>query len=392
MTPIGVLIVDDSAVVRGILTKAFQAQDDLDVIATASNGALGIEAAERHNPDVVILDIEMPVMDGRQAVAELRERYPSLPIIMFSTLTEAGAAATIACMKAGASDFALKPSTNSGVVSSVDGVIQDLIEKIRALAGAPTRRATSVQPAGLRSTSTPQTPRPSSGPGVATPNRPATLQRVPERSSAPTRPTRRPHAVAPQLIAIGSSTGGPTALESMFAAFARPLPVPIVLVQHMPPMFTKALAERLDRKSPMTVVEATDGQELRPGHCYVAPGSLHMEVVKSSVGAKTRVYDGSPVNSCKPAVDPLFESAARLYGAGTIGVVLTGMGSDGAVGSGALAAAGSHVITQTEASCVVYGMPRAVDEAGHSSEQLSVAEIVDRLESLTALTNVRRAA
>lgn len=387
MSAIKVLIVDDSAVVRGILSKAIHAQDDLTVVSTASNGFLGIQAAERHAPDVVILDIEMPVMDGRQAVVELRGKYPTLPIIMFSTLTESGAEDTIACMKAGASDFALKPSTNSGVVTSVDGVIQDVIEKIRALVGAPAPSAARTPKPATQSAAQPSTTT-----GQKTTPVPKRSERASVAPGRRTMATRKPRAAVPQLVVIGSSTGGPTALESLFGTISRPLPVPVLIVQHMPPMFTKALAERLDRKSSSTVVEATDGDTLRPGHCYVAPGSFHMEVVQSAPGANIRLYDGPVVNSCKPAVDPLFESAAKLYGAGAIGVVLTGMGHDGANGAGALAAAGSHVLTQTEETCVVYGMPRSVVDAGHSSEQLSVGEIASRLESLTALAGARKVA
>lgn len=352
MTPKKILVVDDSSVVRGLLGRLIGNQPDMTVVATASNGELGVRAVDTANPDLVVMDIEMPVMTGIEAVGEIRKKHARLPIVMFSTLTSNGAAATLRAIDAGASDFALKPSSNSSLVGTLQDVQQELLDKMRNLLGIAT------QPA-LRSSA--------SAPVVS-------LRTAKTRSAITT--------VAPSAIVIGSSTGGPMALDSVMRAFIQPLRVPIFTVQHMPRLFTKALAERLNRVAATTVVEAEDGMIAEPGYCYIAQGGKQMRLQDHEQGVKVSVYDGELVNSCRPSVDPLFESAADVYGSRLVAAILTGMGSDGTTGAGKIAALGCQVIAQDEASSVVYGMPRAVAEAGHASEVLPIDRIGPRLAQL----------
>lgn len=355
MNKTNVLVIDDSAVVRGILSKLIDKQDDMTIVGTAANGKIGVAKASQLEPDIVILDIEMPVMTGLEAVVEIRRNHPKLPVVMFSTLTSSGAEVTMRCMRAGATDFALKPSSNSEIILSMETVLNDLLNKIRSIVGVK-RHA---------------------------PERPS----APVKSSA-TKVTR----LAPQAVVIGSSTGGPAALELVLSGISRPLPVPTFIVQHMPPVFTKALADRLDRKVASHVVEAEDGQIAEAGTCYIAPGAAHLRLERAGASTKISLFDGPPVNSCKPSVEPLFESAAKIYGPRVIAAIFTGMGADGVDGSGILANLGSHVLAQDEASCVVYGMPRAVVEAGHATEVLPLDQMARRLDTLASGGHLSRQA
>jgi two-component system chemotaxis response regulator CheB len=326
-----VLVVDDSVVVRRLVSKALEAEDEVEVAGVAADGAIALQNIERLQPDVVILDVAMPVMDGLEALAAIRQRWPWLPVIMFSTLTDRGAEVTLDALALGASDYVLKPSS-ADAVAAMEEIRRQLLPRIAAL--LPQARE-------------------------ARERRALTPQRTPH----PSDPVRRAAGPAGRvdLIAIGVSTGGPTALAELTPALPATLPVPIVLVQHMPPMFTKILAERLDQKSALRVCEGADGMHLRPGTLYIAPGDRHM-----GLGSRERlhVYDGPHENSCRPSVDPLFRTVAAHYGRAALAIVLTGMGRDGLRGAEEIALGGGHIIVQDEASSVVWGMPGFVDRAG----------------------------
>ena len=345
MSTIRVLVVDDSAVVRRLVVNALDGDSGIEVVGTAANGELGLAQAARLSPDVITMDIEMPVLDGIGAVRALRARGDRTPVLMFSTLTERGAVATLDALAAGANDYVTKPSNAGHFDAAMDQVRGQLIPRIKAL--VPRQRPTPVAPAAGR------------GAGGAA----GALQpRVPALS-----PALRPAAVRTspyKVLAIGCSTGGPNALPVVLAALPQDLKVPVVVVQHMPPVFTTHFAARLDASLGLTVVEATDGQPLAAGTVYIAPGDFHLEVVSGAGGPRTRIQQGPAENFCRPAVDVLFRSVVGVYGRDTLAVVLTGMGSDGALGAGTVVAAGGSVLAQDKESSVVWGMPGAVAAAG----------------------------
>jgi two-component system chemotaxis response regulator CheB len=340
-----VLVVDDSVVVRRLVSKALEAEDEVEVVGVAADGKVALANIERLTPDVVILDVAMPVMDGLAALAEIRQRWPVLPVIMFSTLTSRGAEVTLDALALGASDYVLKPS-GADAASSMSQIRADLLPRIAALlpqARESHERTTSRLPAR---------PPPPVG-DVAKPTGP--LERI-------------------DVVAIGVSTGGPTALAELIPTLPADLPVPIAIVQHMPPMFTRILAERLEHRSALRVVEARDGERLRPGTVHIAPGDRHL-----AIGARDRevlhVYDGPHENSCRPSVDPLFRSVAAGYGPHALGVVMTGMGSDGLRGAELLAARGARLLVQDEATSVVWGMPGFVARAGLAEDVVPLGQL-----------------
>jgi two-component system chemotaxis response regulator CheB len=334
---ISVLVVDDSVVIRRLVTDALQAEPDIRVVGTAPNGRVALAKIAQLAPDVVTLDIEMPEMDGLTTIKEIRKTHAKLPVIMFSTLSVSGGAATLEALSSGASDYVTKPANVGSVRESMASVREQLVPRIRALCG---RRAPS-----------------------ATPARPVV-------TAAPSGPPQKI-----QVLTVGCSTGGPEALTSVLARMPADLPVPVVVVQHMPPVFTRLFAERLDRASQLTVTEATDGLTLQPGHVYIAPGDRHLEVVRVGTGVRTRLNDGPPECFCRPAVDVLFRSVAAAYKGAALGLVLTGMGQDGKRGSEVLRDAGSRVLVQDEASSVVWGMPGAVAGAGLAEAVLPLDQI-----------------
>jgi two-component system chemotaxis response regulator CheB len=359
---IRVLVVDDSVVVRRLVADALAGDPAIDVVGTAANGQIAQTKVEQLAPDLVTMDIEMPVMDGIEAVRTLRRTGCTLPIIMFSTLTERGASATLDALAAGATDYVTKPANVGSVQESLASVAQQLVPKIKALVphrgtgGAGVRAGSLAAGSAARPTLT--SPRSAAGP--------RTVQLAPAPEGGP-RPVR--------AVIVGSSTGGPEALSRVFSAITTPLPVPVIVVQHMPPVFTRQLAARLDRSSGCTVLESGGEEELRPGQVYVAPGDFHLELRPSAAGARTVLTQGPPVNFCRPAVDVLFRSAVRVFGGDLLAVVLTGMGVDGRAGSEDVLAAGGQVIVQDEASSVVWGMPGAVATAGLAHRVLPLAEI-----------------
>jgi two-component system chemotaxis response regulator CheB len=349
MEPIRVLVVDDSFVVRRIVTEELEKQPDMAVAGTAATGKLALAQLTALNPDLVILDIEMPEMDGLTALTQLRRSHPQTPVIMFSSQTELGAAATLEALSRGASDFFAKPGGAGGLDASRLLLRNELIPAIRALCKRESKRTAVVE-------KSPVTPP------------------VPVTQSAPARI---------DLLAIGASTGGPNALAELFAALPAELPVPIVVVQHMPPMFTQMLAERLTKNSLIPTVEATSGMDLAAGKAWIAPGDYHLTLVREGVRVRTKIQQDPPENACRPAVDPLLRSVASLYGAHSLTVILTGMGQDGLRGCEAVRSAGGQILAQDEASSVVWGMPGFVARAGLADKVLPLAlmarEIVRRM-------------
>ena len=350
-SPVRVVVVDDSVVIRRVLTDMLASDPDIDVVATAANGRIGLEKIRATRPDIVILDIEMPVMDGLATLPLLRAEFPQLPVVMFSTLTTRGGAATLDALALGATDYLTKPESLGGREQTVAAIRAELVPKLKVL--GRTRR--SVRPV---TTLRPATPRP-----------------------APARPTATATARARiDVVALAVSTGGPKALQEVVPNLPATFPVPIVLVQHMPPVFTGLLAERLDRSSKLRVVEATDGMPVRAGTVYIAPGGHHMVVAKCRGGdVVTQLNDAPPENSCRPAADPLFRSVVAAYGANALGVVLTGMGADGCKGARAFVDAGAEVVAQDEASSVVWGMPGAVVRAGLAAAEVPLEHVADEL-------------
>jgi two-component system chemotaxis response regulator CheB len=367
---ISVLVVDDSVVVRRLIVDALGGAKGIEVVGTASNGLLAQAKIDQLKPDVITMDIEMPQMDGIAAVRELRKRHPRTPVIMFSTLSAAGASATLEALSAGATDYVTKPSNVGSVAESIAAVREQLVPKIHALAGR-------MRPAGAPTRPVPGRPAPVAGRPGPVPGRPGLSPPVrPTTPAIPIHPARR--AGAPgrvDIIAIGSSTGGPDALTRVLRGLPTELPVPIVITQHMPPVFTKMFAERLDRSTPLTVVEAGEGMELVAGTAYIAPGDKHLILIRRGAATVTQLSGAPPENSCRPAVDVMFRSVAALYGASAYAAVLTGMGQDGRGGAKVLRDAGADVLAQDEPSSVVWGMPGAVVGAGLADEVLPLDKI-----------------
>ncbi len=342
MQPIRVLIVDDSAVIRRLLADVLATDPQIVVAGTAGTGHLALQKIPDLKPDLITLDVEMPVMDGIATLVEVRKLDPRLPVIMFSTLTGPGASATLDALARGASDYATKPSHAGSLENSREQVRQELIPKIKALCA---RRASPV-----RIGPPPVVPSPAHRP----------LNRV-------------------DLVAIAASTGGPNALGEIMPQFPADFPVPIAIVQHMPAMFTRLLAGRLNALTPLTVEEAVPGQKLQPGQVRIAPGDYHMTVTRKGADCVLGLNQNAPENSCRPAADVLFRSVAQACGDKVLGVVLTGMGADATRGSAAIRQAGGAVIVQDEESSVVWGMPGSVVAANLADRICPLTSLVDEI-------------
>ena len=350
VTPAGrsirVLVVDDSVVIRRLITQALSEEDDLEVVDVAANGELALAKIPHVNPDVVTLDIEMPTMDGLETLRRIRRQYPEMVVIMFSTLTERGAGHTLEALSLGANDYMTKAASGGSLDNSLAQLREELALKIRQF---------------FRS----ESPSPAERPRAVAPSPPL---------PGPIGPGGRK-----DIILIGVSTGGPNALAELFPAFPADLACPVVVVQHMPPIFTRLLAERLDCNSTIAVAEAADGVKLEPGKAFVAPGGSHLVLRRQNGCVTANLEDSPPLNSCRPAVDRLFDSAAEIYGRRALAVVLTGMGQDGFNGAKHLKAKGAAVIVQDKPSSVVWGMPGFIAEAGLADVVAPLDEVASEI-------------
>ncbi|MER2520438.1 MAG: chemotaxis response regulator protein-glutamate methylesterase [Bdellovibrionales bacterium] len=357
---ITVLVVDDSAVIRGLISKSLEGKHGIKVVGTASNGEVAIAALARHPADVVILDIEMPVMDGLTAIPRLKAIDPAVQIIMASTLTKKNADISLKAMSLGATDYVPKPSGNTELARA-DDFHRELGEKVLALGALARRQGVRRSAADLRLPPKPYTPPPI------------------EKKNIVLRPDPIPR---PEILAIGSSTGGPQALFTVIKAMGLNLPQPIVITQHMPPAFTSILAEHISRQCNVVCTEGKDGEVLKPSQYYVAPGDFHMLIVKGPNGPAIKLVKDPPENFCRPAVDPMLRSIISVYGKRIVVAILTGMGQDGCKGCQEVVKVGGGVLAQDEASSVVWGMPGAVAMAGVCSSVLPVAEIGNAVRNL----------
>jgi len=343
-----VLIVDDAVVVRRSLSDAIAGDPALEVAGTASNGRLALAKFPSLKPDIVLLDIEMPEMDGLETVRQLRKIDARIPIIMFSTLTEHGASATLEALSLGASDYVTKPS-NTDMTGTIGKISQELIPRIHALCRIP-------------------------GPSA-----------VPAFTPPPPRQTRSRLLLPAQIVAIGVSTGGPDALARLIPSLPADLSVPVVVAQHMPPVFTTMLAARLSAKSALPVHECKSGVPLRPGCIFLAPGDYHMVIKNADGVVQLQTHQGPKENFCRPSVDVLFRSVSEVFGARALAVVLTGMGQDGLKGCEHLQKAGARIVVQDEATSVVWGMPGFVARAGLADKVLPLDQIAAEIQRSTAL-------
>ncbi|MBR0816122.1 MULTISPECIES: protein-glutamate methylesterase/protein-glutamine glutaminase [Bradyrhizobium] len=374
--PLRVMIVDDSVVIRGLISRWVGAEHDMEVAASLRTGLEAVNQIERINPDVAVLDIEMPELDGISALPQLLAKKRDLIIIMASTLTRRNAEISFKALSLGAADYIPKPESTREA-SAADIFHHDLIQKIRHL-GARLRRKSAVASPPLA----PASPAPAPRSPVARPAAPAPA--VPAASSGAL--TMRAFSnQAPKVLLIGSSTGGPQALMSLVTELGPVIDrVPVLITQHMPPTFTTILAEHLARSSRKPAAEAVDGEPVKPGRIYLAPGGKHMRVARSGADTVIALDDGPAVNFCKPAVDPLFTSAIDIWHGSILSVILTGMGSDGMRGGKDIVAAGGSVIAQDEASSVVWGMPGAAANAGICAAILPLNQIGAKVNRLFA--------
>jgi len=342
MKRIRVLVVDDSVVVRRIVKDALSLEPAIEICGVAANGRIALALIDQCSPDLVTLDIEMPEMDGLAVLRELRIKRPNLPVIMFSTLTHRGAVATLDALALGARDYVAKPANVGSVTNSMEAIRAELIPKIKALCGAEQI---------VRKT-------------------PQSSQSIPSALVQPP-VTRRPI----EIVAIGTSTGGPNALSQVLPQLPADLPAVVAVVQHMPPTFTRFLAERLNGICQMPVSEAESDQVVTPGTILIAPGDFHIEVERQGTRTHLRTIRTPPENSCRPSVDVLFRSVAGVYASRALATVMTGMGQDGLRGSEALRDAGATILVQDEATSVVWGMPGFVAEAGLADRILPLPEM-----------------
>jgi two-component system chemotaxis response regulator CheB len=358
--PIRVMVVDDAVVVRGLVSRWVAEQPGLAVVASLRTGRQAVDQLERVDPDVVVLDIDMPELDGISALPLLLKKKRDLVVIMASTLTRRNAEISLKALALGAADYVPKPDTNRGITTST-AFRRELIEKIVELGGRRRRRR-------------------GEGPG-----RPVALLRPGLRPVPGTQPIAlRPFSIIPpRVLLVGASTGGPEALRSLASQLATVCDrVPVLITQHMPPTFTTIMAEHLARASGRPAHEPHDGEPIRPGTIYLAPGGRHMQIERRDRLPVVALDDGPLVNFCRPAVDPLFASSAQVWGGAVVALVLTGMGMDGARGAAAIVAAGGSVVAQDEASSVLWGMPGAVARAGLCSAVLPLDRIAPKLVEL----------
>lgn len=361
--PLRVLIVDDSAVIRGALGRIIDAEPDLTVATTAPNGRVALDALKHTAVDVVLLDVEMPEMDGITALPRILAGFPNTRVIMASSLTQGGAEVTLQALALGAADYITKPAARSGS-AALAAMQADIVAKVRAIG-----RGVRGRSAAARSPVT-------TGMSAAKADVVPTLTGTPPAALL----AARGGAASPRVVAIASSTGGPNALAEVLGALPRDFPLPILITQHMPAVFTGLLAQRLQRDTQRPCVEASDGTPVLPGHTYVAPGGFHMVVRTEEAKPYLQLTLTEPENFCRPSADPMFRSVASVYGASALAVVLTGMGDDGMRGARAITERGGRVLVQDEATSVVWGMPGAVANAGLASAILPLPQIAEAIQ------------
>ncbi len=350
MAKIRVLIVDDAVVIRRLLSDVLGSDPDIEVVGMAANGRIALSKIQQLKPDLVTLDVEMPEMDGLAALVEIRKRDPRLPVIMFSSLTQRGASVTLDAIAAGANDYVTKPSNVGGVGTATDSVREMLIPKIKAF--CPRVKAASP------------------GARVLPPANPQTIPKPIER------PTQRQRV---DIVAIAVSTGGPNALSQLIPALPADFPVAVTVVQHMPPIFTNTLAQRLSALAKLPVHEGAAGDIVQRGGVWIAPGGYHMYLTRRIAAVQIQTDQSPPENSCRPSADVLFQSVSELYGPRALAVVLTGMGDDGLRGCRAIRQAGGQIIVQDQATSVVWGMPGSVAMAGLADEILPLEELAPEI-------------
>jgi len=396
--PFRVMVVDDSAIIRGFLCRYLSEDPNINVVTTANNGVVALRQLAHHDIEVVVLDIEMPEMDGMTALPKMIDMKPDLQIVMASTLTRKNAEVSLRALQRGAVDYVPKPETARSVNANID-FRRELVEKVKAWAS---RRRTklgqgqpiAVSPGGAAARQQPTFSRPlqPSANGFVSASRPvAAVRSVPGKADAATpssigaiKPAaldagpitlRKGSLRKPKILLVGASTGGPQALMRFFEGFKKAPTVPILITQHMPATFTAILADHLRQATGWPAFEGKDGMEVIAGQIYVAPGGRHMEVASVDAKLVIKLTDNPPENFCRPAVDPLLRSAGAIFGERILAVILTGMGHDGLRGAREITKGGATLLAQDEASSVVWGMPGAVAGAGLCTEILPISEI-----------------
>jgi len=354
---IRVMVVDDSVVIRRLVTNALEQTPIIEVVGTASNGSIGLQRIKQMNPDVITLDIEMPDMDGLEMLRRVRGEYPHLRVIMFSTLTERGAQKTLEALSLGADDYVAKVSNEGSLDRSMARLREEMIPKILQFFRLPVQGQVAAKPESSLASPIPA--------GFRVPYVPQGLK---GRHKA---------------VLIGVSTGGPTALGAILPTLPAGFNLPVLIVQHMPPLFTRLLAERLNSTCKLRCEEAVQGANVEPGKILIAPGDFHMKVASNEGRVRVSLDQSPRLNSCRPAVDALFASAGEVYGGAVLAVILTGMGQDGLRGVEILRAQGASVIAQDEATSVVWGMPGAVVSAGLVYRVLPLSEVVPEILRVT---------
>ena len=378
--PYRVMVVDDSVVIRSFVTRMLESDPEIKVVESVSNGELAVRVAKRTPLDAVILDIEMPVMDGLTALPHILKANAGVKVIMLSTLTRRNASVSMRALALGAADYMPKPMSVREVGASSE-FKRELVDKVKALVTsackAEVRRSAPVPLRTVTPAAPPVTRAPGAVSGLPTGQRPPAYEGAPIVARSPSREQ-------PDVLVIGSSTGGPQALFTVFRALKSKVRVPTLITQHMPPTFTTILAEHLQRVAGLRCAEARDNEAVESNRIYVAPGDYHMLIERRGTGIYIRLNNDAPINFCRPAVDPLFASAAKIYGSRVLAILLTGMGHDGLKGGQEVVDAGGTLLAQDETTSVVWGMPGAVATAGLCSAVLPIQDIGPRIHKLAA--------
>ncbi len=357
---IHVLVVDDAVIVRNRVSKILSTVPEIEAVSVAASGKIALLKIPQVHPDIIILDVEMPEMNGLETLVEIRRHYPKLPVIMFSASTVLGAATTLDALMLGANDYATKPSNLTSIEAANHHILTELVPKIKVLSAEY-----KIQ-------------------GNKAPDNSSKIPPLLPPTQHSLISTHYSALTTIDIVAIGVSTGGPNALAEILPKIPANFPAAILIVQHMPPMFTKLMAERLASKCQIPVAEAISGTTVKPGHIWIAPGDFHLEVLRLEDTVKLITNQAPPENSCRPAVDVLFRSVAKIYGNKSLAVVLTGMGKDGLQGAEHIRACGGHIFVQDQASSVVWGMPGFIANAGLAESILPISKMADAILQLVA--------